>query len=76
MTKESTLTVKTISTNIFRHVNNYIIERHGKRKMLLLLVFKVLRKNKLKRRKLKFSRLLHDIRRNSFLTEAANRGVL
>ena len=44
--------------------------------MLLLTLFKVLRKNKLKRRKLKFSRLLHDIRRNSFLTEAANGGVL
>ena len=46
MIKENTLTVKTISTNIFRHVNNYIIEKHGKRKMLLLMVFKVFLKNK------------------------------
>ena len=29
MIKENTLTVKTISTNIFRHVNNYIVEKHG-----------------------------------------------
>ena len=29
MIKENTLTVKTISTNILRHVNNYIIEKHG-----------------------------------------------
>ena len=29
MIKENTLTLKTISTNIFRHVNNGIIEKHG-----------------------------------------------
>ena len=29
MIKENTLTVKTISTNLFSHVNNYIIEKHG-----------------------------------------------
>ena len=29
MIRENTLTVKTISTNTFRHVNNYIIEKHG-----------------------------------------------
>ena len=28
MIKENTLTVKTISTNIFRQVNDYIIEKH------------------------------------------------
>ena len=33
--KENTLTVKMISTSIFRHVNNHIVEKHGKRKMLL-----------------------------------------
>ena len=38
-----------------------------KRKMLLLMIFKVFLKNKWKRRKLKFNRLLHDIRRSSFL---------
>ena len=26
--KENTLTVKTISTNIFRYVNNYIVDKH------------------------------------------------
>ena len=73
---ENTLTVKMISTNIFRNVNNYIIEKNGKRKMLLLMVFKVFLKNKLKCRKSKFSRLLCDTRRNSFPTEAATGGVL
>ena len=34
-----------------------------KRKMLLLMVFKVFLKNKWKGRKLKSNRLLHDIRR-------------
>ena len=29
MIKENTLTVETIFTNIFRHVNNYITEKHG-----------------------------------------------
>ena len=38
-----------------------------KRKMLLLMVFKVFLKNKWKRRKLKFNRLLHDTRKSSFL---------
>ena len=33
--QRATLTVKTIYTSIFRHVNNYIVEKHGKRKMLL-----------------------------------------
>ena len=33
--QRETLTVKTISTSIFRHVNNYIVEKHEKRKMLL-----------------------------------------
>ena len=47
-----------------------------KRKMLLLMVLEVFLKNKRKRRKLKFSRLLHDTRRNSFLTETATGGVL
>ena len=47
-----------------------------KRKTLLLMVFKVFLKNKWKRRKLRFSRLLHDTGRNSFLAEAATRGVL
>ena len=37
-----------------------------KRKMLLLMVFKVFLKIKWKHRKLKLNRLLHDIRRNSF----------
>ena len=37
--QRETLKVKTISTNIFRHVNNYIIAKHGKRKTLLLMVF-------------------------------------
>ena len=47
-----------------------------KRKMLLVMVFKVFLKNKWKRRKLKFRRLLHETRRNSFLTEVATGGVL
>ena len=46
MIKKNTLTVKTISKNIFRHVNNYIIEKHGKRKMLLLMAFEVFLKNR------------------------------
>ena len=29
MIKKNTLIVKNTSTNIFRHVNNYIIEKHG-----------------------------------------------
>ena len=41
----------------------------GKRKMILLIVFKVFLKNKWKYRKLKFNRLLHDIRRNSFIKQ-------
>ena len=41
----------------------------GKKKMLLLRVFKVFLKNKWKRRKLKFNRLLHGITRNSFFRE-------
>ena len=32
--KENALTVKTISTSIFMHVNNYIVEKHEKRKIL------------------------------------------
>ena len=28
MIKENTSTVKTISTNIFRHVNDYVTEKH------------------------------------------------
>ena len=40
-----------------------------KRKMLLLMVFKLFLKNKWKPRKLKISRLLHDIRRNSFFKQ-------
>ena len=27
--QRESLTVKTISTNIFRHINNYITEKHG-----------------------------------------------
>ena len=46
MIKENTLTMKTISKNLFRHVNNYIIEKHGKRKMLFLMAFKVFLKNR------------------------------
>ena len=43
-------------------------KHHGfKEKMFLLMVFKVFLKNKWKRRKLKFNRLLHDIRGNSCL---------
>ena len=34
-----------------------------KRKMFLLMIFKVFLKNKRKRRKLKFNRLLHDIKK-------------
>ena len=60
------LMVESISTNIFRHVNNYIKEKHGsKEKLFLLIIFKVFVKNKWPRRKLKFNRLLHDIRRIS-----------
>ena len=47
MIKENTLTVKTISTNILRHVNNYIIEKHGsKEKNVIKMVFKVVLKIK------------------------------
>ena len=77
MIKKNTLTVKTISTNIFRHVNNHIIEKHGsKEKNVIINGFQSIVKNIWKHRKLKFSRLLHDTRRNSFLTEAATGGVL
>ena len=41
-----------------------------KRKMLLLMVFKVFLKNKWKGRKLKFNRLLLDIRGNSLLNRS------
>ena len=47
MIKENTLTVKTISTSILRHVNNYIIEKHGsKEKNVIKMVFKVVLKIK------------------------------
>ena len=40
MIKENTSTVKTISTNIFRHVNNYIIEKHtSKEKNVIIYAF-------------------------------------
>ena len=32
MIKENMLTVKTTSTNIFRHVDNNTIEKHGSKK--------------------------------------------
>ena len=43
-----------------------------KRKMLLLMVFEVFLENKWKHRNLKFNRLIHDIRRNSFLKQKKN----
>ena len=43
-----------------------------KRKMLLLMVFTVFLKNKWKRRKLKFTRLLNDIGRNCFPKQKEN----
>ena len=46
MIKENTLTVKTISTNIFRHVNNYIVEKHGsKEKDVIINGFQSMFKN-------------------------------
>ena len=39
-----------------------------KRKIFLLMIFKVFLKNKWKRKKLKFNRLLHDIQ-NSFFKQ-------
>ena len=47
----------------------------GKRKMLSSILFKVFLKNKWKHRKLKFNRLLHDIRRNSFIKQKKKRHV-
>ena len=44
-----------------------IIYRNIDRKRKKLMVFKVFLKNKWKRGKLTFNRLLHDIRRNNFL---------
>ena len=40
---KTALTVKTVSTSIFRHVNNYMMKKHhgSKEKMFLLMVFKV-----------------------------------
>ena len=77
MIKENTSTVKTISANIFRHVNDYITEKHrSKEKNVIINGFQSTFKKKWKCRKLKFSRLLYDTRRNSFLTEAATGGVL
>ena len=63
MIKENTLTVKTISTNIFRHINNYIIEKHGsKEKNVIINGFRSSFKNQ----------MVHDIRRNSFLKRKEN----
>ena len=46
MIRENTLTMKTISTNIFRHVNNYIIEKHGsKEKNVIINGFQSIFKN-------------------------------
>ena len=46
MIRENTLTMKTISTNIFRHVNNYIIEKHGsKEKNVIINGFQNIFKN-------------------------------
>ena len=57
MIKENTLTVKAISEKFSEHVNNYITENMDqKRKMFLLIVFKVFFKSKWKRRKLKSNR--------------------
>ena len=45
MIKENTLTVKTISTNIFRHVNNYIMEKHGLKEKNVINGFQSIFKN-------------------------------
>ena len=36
MIRENTSTVKTISKNIFRHVNNYILEKHGSKEKTVI----------------------------------------
>ena len=46
----------------------YIIEKHGsKEENVIVNGFQSFLKNKWKRRKLKFNRLLHDTRKSSFL---------
>ena len=65
--KENTLIVKTISTNIFRYVNNYIVDKHhGLREED---VFINGSQNIFLKWKSKLNRLLNDIRRNSFLKQ-------
>ena len=60
--------LKTFLKTFSEHVNNYITEKYGsKRKMFLLMVFKVFLKIKWKRRKLKFNKSLYDIKEIAFL---------
>ena len=62
--------MKTISKNTSEHVNTYITEKHNsKEKNVFINGFQGIFNNKWKHRKFKFNRLVHDIKRNSFLKQ-------